>query len=117
MQTLPDLLAPGLDLVFVGINPSVYAAQHGHYFARPSNRFWPLLSRSGLVPAAVGPTDDRRLLELGIGLTDIVKRPTVSAAEVTREEFRLGRDQLRQKLLACAPRAACAHSRVSLPRH
>jgi mismatch-specific thymine-DNA glycosylase len=58
--TLPDILRPGLDLIFVGINPSVYSAQHGHYFARPSNRFWTLLSASGLVPCPLGPADDVR---------------------------------------------------------
>lgn len=107
MGGLPDILAPGLDLVFVGINPSVYSAQRGHYFARPSNRFWSLLNASGLLPERLGPEDDRRLLSFGIGLTDLVPRPTVSAAELSREDFAAGREALQEKLLGCKPRAVC----------
>jgi double-stranded uracil-DNA glycosylase len=105
--TLPDLLAPGLDLVFVGINPSIYSAERGQYFARPSNMFWRCLNRSGLVPEPLGPADSHRLRDFGIGLTDIVKRATHDAAELTAAEFRVGRDQLRTKLLDHQPRAVC----------
>ena len=105
--TLPDILAPGLDLVFVGINPSIYSAERGHYFARPSNMFWRCLNQSGLVPERLGPTDDRRLPEFGIGLTDIVKRPTHDAAQVSTAEFAAGREALREKLLRYAPGAVC----------
>jgi TDG/mug DNA glycosylase family protein len=74
--TLPDYLKPGLRLVFVGINPAIYAVQHGHYFARPTNRFWPAFTRSRLsrpIRQALGreilkPEDDGRLLDFGIGL-------------------------------------------------
>ena len=107
MVALPDILAPALDLVFVGINPSLYSAQRGHYFARPSNRFWPLLSQSGLVPGRLGPQDDVRLPSFGIGLTDLVGRPTHDAAELTPFDFAAGRAALREKLLLCAPRAVC----------
>lgn len=105
--TLPDLLRPGLDLVFVGINPSLYSAERGQYFARPSNMFWRCLNASGLVPERLGPADGERLLSHGIGLTDIVKRATHDAAEVSRAEFAEGRETLRAKLLACAPHAVC----------
>ncbi len=105
--TLPDVLAPGLDLVFVGINPSIYSAERGQYFARPSNMFWRCLNQSGLVPAPLGPADSQRLLDFGIGLTDIVKRATHDAAELGQEEFRIGREELRRKLLHYAPRAVC----------
>ena len=105
--TLPDILLPGLELVFVGINPSIYSAERGHYFARPSNMFWRCLNQSGLVPERLGPADDVRLPEFGIGLTDIVKRPTHDAAEVTAAEFAAGREALREKLLAVAPGAVC----------
>jgi TDG/mug DNA glycosylase family protein len=105
--TLPDLLAPGLDLIFVGINPSIYSAERGQYFARPSNRFWACLNQSGLVPEPLGPADGARLLEFGIGLTDIVKRATHDAAEVSPAEFAAGREILRQKLLDAAPSAVC----------
>lgn len=105
--TLPDILTPGLDLVFVGINPSIYSAERGEYFARPSNMFWRCLNGSGLVPARVGPADSHRLLEYGIGLTDIVKRATHDAAELSKAEFAVGREELREKLTRYAPRAVC----------
>jgi double-stranded uracil-DNA glycosylase len=105
--SLPDILQPGLDLVFVGINPSIYSALRGHYFARPSNRFWACLNQSGIVPERLGPDDDVRLPEFGIGLTDIVKRATHDAAELTAAEFAAGRDVLREKLVTFAPAAVC----------
>jgi TDG/mug DNA glycosylase family protein len=114
--TLPDILIPGLDLVFVGINPSVYSAERGQYFARPSNRFWRVLNASGLVPERLGPTDGPRLLAFSIGLTDIVKRPTHDAAELTAAEFAEGRALLRAKLLANAPRAVCFVGKLAYQR-
>lgn len=105
--TLPDVLRPGLDLVFVGINPSIYSAERGQYFARPSNMFWRCLNQSGLVPEPVGPADTYRLLDFGIGLTDIVKRATHDAAELRPEEFRDGRQALRERLVRAAPRVVC----------
>jgi TDG/mug DNA glycosylase family protein len=106
-ETLPDYLREGLDIVFVGLNPGLYSAQVGHYFARKQNRFWPALSASGLVPEPVGPEDDTRLLEWGIGLTDIVKRPTRGIHELTPTEFRRGAKTLREKILRCKPRIVC----------
>lgn len=105
--TLPDLLAPGLRLLFVGYNPSVRAAQLGHYYAGRSNRFWDLLAESGLTPRRFGYQEDARLLELGIGITDLVKRPTRSAAEVTRAEYRDGARRLRGLLAELRPRVVC----------
>lgn len=105
--TLPDILCPGLDLVFVGINPSIYSAERGQYFARPSNMFWRCLNQSGLVPEPLGPADSHRLPAYGIGLTDIVKRATHDAAELSAEEFRAGRAALQEKLEQAAPRAVC----------
>ena len=81
-ETLPDYLKPGLKLIFIGINPGHYSAQVGRYYARPGNLFWWALSNSGLVPQPVGPEDDVRLLEWGIGLTDVVKRPTHSSGDL-----------------------------------
>jgi TDG/mug DNA glycosylase family protein len=115
--TLPDILAPSLDLVFVGINPSIYSAERGQYFARPSNMFWRCLNLSGLIPEPVGPVDSTRLLDFGIGLTDIVKRSTHDAAELDKEEFRSGREALRQKLLTCAPRAVCFVGKLAWQRY
>jgi TDG/mug DNA glycosylase family protein len=115
-MTLPDLLAPGLDLVFVGINPSIYSAERGQYFARPSNMFWRCLNQSGLVSERLGPGDSQRLLEFGIGLTDIVKRPTHDASELTSAEFAAGRELLREKLLHHAPRAVCFVGKLAYTR-
>src|ERR1019366_7654706 len=89
-MTLPDLLRPGLDLVFIGINPSVYSVAQGHCFARKTNRFWPALSRStlslsarrALVVDRLEPFHDAMLLDHGIGFTDVVKRATARADEL-----------------------------------
>ena len=80
MKTLPDYLAAGLDIVFVGINPGIQSAQVGHYFAGSRNRFWDALNRSGLVDEELGPDTDARIIQHGIGLTDVVKRPSSSAS-------------------------------------
>jgi TDG/mug DNA glycosylase family protein len=113
--TLPDLLRHGLELVFVGINPSVYSVAQGHYFARRINRFWPCLSRSTLswpVREALGvdrlePVHDTLLPAHGIGFTDVVKRATAKAVELDRAEFAAGAAELAAKLEHYAPRVAC----------
>lgn len=115
--TLPDILLPGLDVIFVGINPSVYSAERGQYFARPSNRFWAVLNASGLLSEPLGPADAHRLPEFGIGLTDIVKRATHEAAAVTAAEFAAGRAALRAKLLANAPRTVCFVGKLAYQRY
>ena len=74
--TLPDHLREGLDLLFVGLNPSQYSAEVGHYFANPHNRFWPAFNLSGLVGRQVTAEEDATLLDDGIGFTDVAKRPT-----------------------------------------
>ncbi|HEX2094758.1 MAG TPA: mismatch-specific DNA-glycosylase [Longimicrobiaceae bacterium] len=107
IPTLPDLLAPGLRLLFVGFNPSVRAACLGHYYAGRNNRFWELLEASGLTPRRFSYREDGGLLELGIGVTDLVKRPTRSMAEVTAEEYRRGVERLRGVLRELRPRVVC----------
>ncbi len=106
-RTLPDLLRPGLKLVFVGINPGYYSAQVGHYYARPGNLFWWALSNSGLVPGPVGPEDDANLLEKGIGFTDVVKRPTHSSGDLRQDEFDVGAKITLKKLQEAQPQIAC----------
>ena len=106
-DTLPDYLREGLDIVFVGLNPGLYSAQVGHYFAYKQNRFWPALSASGLVPEPVGPEDDARLLEWGIGLTDVVKRPTRGIHELKPVEFRRGAKALQEKIERYQPHIVC----------
>jgi TDG/mug DNA glycosylase family protein len=115
--TLPDLLRDGLDVVFVGINPSVFSANQGHYFARKINRFWPAFSRSRLsrgVRNALGverlePEHDRVLQQYGFGFTDLVKRPSPRSTDLTRDEPKDGVDALARKLKRHKPRFACFH--------
>jgi TDG/mug DNA glycosylase family protein len=106
-QTLPDHLKSGLRLVIVGINPGYYSAQVGHYYARPGNLFWWSLSNSGLVSKSYTADEDALLLNEGIGLTDVVKRPTHSSGELTQAEFDLGRKLTSRKIETFAPRVAC----------
>ena len=107
VRTLPDLVAPGIRLLFVGFNPSVRAARLGHYYAGRNNRFWELLAASGLTPGRFRFEEDRRLLELGIGVTDLVKRPTRAAAEVSAAEYREGVRRLRAMVAGIRPRVVC----------
>lgn len=106
-ETLPDYLCKNLDVVFIGLNPGLYSARIGHYFARKQNRFWTALSASGLVPEPVGPGDETRLLSWGIGLTDVVKRPTGGIHELSSDEFRAGARNLRGKILRYKPTIVC----------
>lgn len=115
LPTLPDLLRNGLDVVFIGINPSVYSAKQGHYFARRINRFWPALSRSRLsepIRQTLGveqlePRHDAVLLDYGIGFTDVVKRASARANEISPAEFAAGVAGLLAKLERFQPRIAC----------
>lgn len=109
MDTLPDYLAPGLDIVLVGINPGAYSAEVGHYFATPANRFWPAVNRSGLFPEPLTAEDDHRVLEFGVGLTDVVKRPSSSASKLRAADYRLWAPVLRAKLERFAPSIVCFH--------
>ena len=109
MQTLPDYLAPGLGIVFVGINPGAYSAEVGHYFATPVNRFWPAVNRSGLFPEPLAAEDDHRVLEFGVGLTDVVKRPSNSASKLRAADYRRWAPELREKLERFAPAIVCFH--------
>jgi TDG/mug DNA glycosylase family protein len=117
VRTLPDYLRPLLRLVFVGLNPSVYSVERGHYFARATNRFWPALSKSVLSAntravlgrATLGPDDDRRLLRFGIGFTDVVKTPSRGAAALRRSDFRKWAPGLLGRLTRAKPRVACFH--------
>ena len=113
MRTLPDLLAPDLTLVFVGLNPSEYSAREGHYFANPRNRFWPAFNQSSLLPPTLGrpcaPSNDAALLQHGIGFTDVVKRPTPQSNGLKAADYRRWAPLLREKLLQCRPNLICFH--------
>ena len=106
-RTLPDYLINNLEIVFVGLNPGLYSAQIGHYYANKVNRFWNALSASGLIPDPMEAKDDWRLTSWGIGLTDIVKRPTSGIHEVSKREFRDGAKKLRDKVVRYSPRVVC----------
>ena len=116
-NTLPDLLRDALDVVFIGINPSLYSVAQGHYFARRSNRFWPCFSRSVLSAAArralgverLEPEHDRLLPMHGFGFTDLVKRPTARAGDLRPRELAAGVARLVSKLAHHRPRIACFH--------
>ncbi|MDE2843657.1 MAG: mismatch-specific DNA-glycosylase [Chloroflexota bacterium] len=108
-ETLTDYLRPGLDIVFVGLNPSSYSVRVGHYFANPRNRFWPALNRSGLVGEELGPERDGELGNYGIGFTDVVKRPTPQASGLRAADYRQWAPALKQKLEHFRPRIACFH--------
>src|SRR5438105_7251706 len=79
---IDDVIAPGLRVLFVGINPGLYSAATGHHFARPGNRFWPALHAAGFTPQRLHPSEQRRLLKSGLGITNLVNRATASAAEL-----------------------------------
>jgi TDG/mug DNA glycosylase family protein len=89
-KPLRDVIAPGLAMLFVGINPSLLSAERGHHFARPGNRFWPALHRAGITERQLSPDEDLSLLDYGIGITNMAARPTRTAAELTPDELREG---------------------------
>jgi double-stranded uracil-DNA glycosylase len=103
MRTLPDYLRSGMKLIIVGCNPGDRSARVGHYYAGRGNEFWPLLYDSRVVPELLDHRNDKRMIEFGIGLTDLVKRPTRGIEELTREEFAEGRIMLAQKFEQYAP--------------
>ncbi len=102
--TIPDVIAPGLRVLFSGINPGLYSAATGYHFARPGNRFWPTLHRSGFTPRQLRPDEQEQLLALGLGITNIVARATARAGELTTEELHEGGRVLRAKVGRLCPR-------------
>ena len=115
--TLPDLLGPDMDLVFVGINPSLYSVERGHYFARRTSRFWPAFSRSRLSAPVrealrldvLGPENDSDLLPFGIGFTDVVKVPTSNASQIAPALYAEWAPRLVERLRDAAPRVVVFH--------
>ena len=100
---MPDVIAPGLRVLFCGINPGLYTAAVGHHFARPGNRFWPALFAAGFTEQLVSPFDERELLAHGFGVTNVVMRATATAAQLTREELQAGGKRLRAKVRRYRP--------------
>jgi TDG/mug DNA glycosylase family protein len=103
-KTIPDLIKPGLDVLFVGINPGRYSAYHGHHFAGPANRLWPALFGAGFTPRRFTHEDLPELLDLGLGITNLVDRPSAKADEVTTEELLEGAKRLRRKIRKYGPK-------------
>ncbi|WP_419723265.1 G/U mismatch-specific DNA glycosylase [Streptosporangium roseum] len=103
-RTLRDVLGPSLDVLFCGINPGLYSAATGHHFARPGNRFWPALHRSGFTPRLLDPGEQELLPSFGLGITNVVERATAQAAELTPEEFREGAARLARLVAGTRPR-------------
>jgi double-stranded uracil-DNA glycosylase len=96
-RTLPDVLPePGANfaVLFCGINPGLYSAATGWHFARPGNRFWPALHLSGFTPRLLAPSEQDQLPALGLGITNLVARPTAQAAELDAAELKAGREHL-----------------------
>jgi TDG/mug DNA glycosylase family protein len=103
-KAIPDLLAPGLRILFCGINPGLYSGYTGHHFARPGNRFWPTLHAAGFTERQLHPSEERLLLDYGYGITNFVNRATATAAELTSEELVAGGERLLANVTRYAPR-------------
>ncbi|GHF21904.1 MULTISPECIES: G/U mismatch-specific DNA glycosylase [Streptomyces] len=103
-RLVPDVVAGGLRVLFCGINPGLMTAATGHHFARPGNRFWPVLHASGFTPRLLHPSEQEELLGYGLGITNVVARATAKADELSAEEFREGGRLLREKVARLRPR-------------
>ncbi|MEU7168854.1 G/U mismatch-specific DNA glycosylase [Streptomyces morookaense] len=103
-RLVPDVVAGGLRVLFCGINPGLMTAATGHHFARPGNRFWPVLHASGFTPRLLHPSEQEELLGYGLGITNVVARATAKADELSAEEFREGGRLLREKVTRLRPR-------------
>lgn len=107
MHEIPDHLDHGLQILFIGFNPSIRSGEVGHHYANPRNNFWRILHQSGLTPRLYEAWEDGKLLKLGYGFTNIVARPTRGIDDITREEYNEGRELLRSKLEQYRPKIAC----------
>ncbi|WP_105972194.1 G/U mismatch-specific DNA glycosylase [Streptomyces geranii] len=103
-RLVPDVVAGGLQVLFCGINPGLMTAATGHHFARPGNRFWPVLHLSGFTPRLLRPAEQAELLSYGLGITNVVARATARADELSAEEYREGGRLLTEKVTRLRPR-------------
>ncbi|NWF30534.1 G/U mismatch-specific DNA glycosylase [Streptomyces sp. PKU-EA00015] len=103
-RLVPDVVADGLRVLFCGINPGLMTAATGHHFARPGNRFWPVLHLSGFTPRLLKPSEQHELPALGLGITNVVARATARADELTTQEYREGGRILTTKVERLRPR-------------
>ena len=107
MNPISDHLKKNLDLLFVGFNPSIRSGELGHHYANPNNRFWRILFEAGLTLRKYEAVEDAKLLELGYGFTNIVARPTKAADEITKKEYKEGREILKRKIEQYQPKVVC----------
>ncbi|MBL1109129.1 G/U mismatch-specific DNA glycosylase [Streptomyces sp. 5-8] len=103
-RLVPDVVADGLRVLFSGINPGLMTAATGHHFARPGNRFWPVLHLSGFTPRLLKPAEQGELPAYGLGITNVVARATARADELTAEEYAEGGRLLTEKVTRLRPR-------------
>jgi TDG/mug DNA glycosylase family protein len=103
-RRVPDVIAPGLRVLFCGINPGRYSGATGRHFAGPGNRFWMALAAGGFTPRVLTPWESGELPALGCGITNLVTRTTATAAELTAGELRAGRLRLERKVRRFEPR-------------
>src|SRR5438034_7630338 len=104
-RRVPDVVRPGLRVLFCGINPGLYSGAVGHHFARPGNRFWKALHRAGFTRRCLSPFEERELLRSGLGITNLVARATARASELSEQELRAGAGHVRRKVRRFRPDA------------
>ena len=102
-KTVRDVIAPGLRVLFCGINPGLYSGATGHHFARPGNRFWPTLHQAGFTPRLLHPSEERELLTFGYGITNLVPRATATADELLPRDLVTGQRRLKEKVKRYQP--------------
>src|SRR5262249_28133832 len=102
-RKVPDVIAPGLRVLFCGINPGLYSAATRHHFARPGNRFWPTLHAAGFTDRLLSPFEENELLDLGYGITNIADRATATADELSEEELVAGARRLARRVRRYQP--------------
>jgi len=102
-RTVPDVIAPGLRVLFCGINPGIWSGATGFHFARPGNRFWKVLHLAGFTDHVLDPSENRALLDARLGITNLVHRTTAAEADLRPDEFVMGAAHLRDLMAACSP--------------
>jgi double-stranded uracil-DNA glycosylase len=103
-RSIPDVVAPGLDVLFVGINPSLWSGATGLHFARPGNRFWRALHEAGFTDRLLSPAEERDLVKRKVGITNLVNRATASADELDADDFRRGARTVARKVRRYRPK-------------
>lgn len=107
LRPIPDLITKELRLLFVGYNPSLRSSETGHHYANPNNRFWKIIHEAGITGRRYQAEEDQDLLACGIGFTNIVARPTRTAAEITKQEYKEGAAALLAKIAHYRPKVVC----------